>query len=51
VQGRVTVTELSGAPVRHRSRLASAVSEFEQSHPRMVEVVNRMATMLAGSGI
>ena len=32
-------------------RLASAVSEFEESHPRLVEVVNRMATMLAGSGI
>ena len=33
------------------ARLASAVSEFEGSHPRLVEVVNRMATMLAGSGI
>jgi Domain of unknown function (DUF4404) len=32
-------------------QLASAVSEFEESHPRLVEVVNRMATMLAGSGI
>jgi len=30
---------------------ASAVSEFEESHPRLVEVVNRMAAMLAGSGI
>lgn len=32
-------------------RLAAAVSEFEESHPRLVEVVNRVATMLAGSGI
>jgi Domain of unknown function (DUF4404) len=32
-------------------RLASAVSEFEESHPRLVEVVNRMAAMLACSGI
>ena len=32
-------------------QLASAVSGFEESHPRLVEVVNRMATMLAGSGI
>jgi hypothetical protein len=32
-------------------RLASAVSEFEESHPRLVEIVNRMAAMLAGSGI
>ena len=29
-------------------QLASAVSGFEESHPRLVEVVNRMATMLAG---
>ena len=28
-------------------QLASAVSGFEESHPRLVEVVNRMATMLA----
>jgi hypothetical protein len=32
-------------------QLTSAVSGFEESHPRLVEVVNRMATMLAGSGI
>jgi hypothetical protein len=32
-------------------QLASAVSGFEESHPRLVEVVNRMATMLARSGI
>ena len=32
-------------------RLVSAVSEFEESHPRLVEVVNRTAAMLAGSGI
>jgi hypothetical protein len=32
-------------------QLASAVSELEESHPRLVEVVNRMATMLAGCGI
>ncbi len=32
-------------------RLASTVSEFEESHPRLVEVVNRIATMLAGAGI
>jgi Domain of unknown function (DUF4404) len=32
-------------------QLASAVSGFEESHPRLVEVVNRMATMLAGSGV
>jgi hypothetical protein len=31
-------------------RLVSAVSEFEESHPRLVEVVNRVATMLAGWG-
>jgi Domain of unknown function (DUF4404) len=32
-------------------QLASAVSGFEESHPRLVEVVNRMATMLSSCGI
>jgi hypothetical protein len=32
-------------------QLASAVSGFEESHPRLVDVVNRIATMLASCGI
>jgi len=31
--------------------LASSVTEFEESHPRLVEVVNRICTTLANLGI
>ena len=31
--------------------LASSVEEFEVSHPRLVEVVNRICTTLSGLGI
>jgi hypothetical protein len=32
-------------------RLTGSVSEFEETHPKLVEVVNRIATMLSNSGI
>ncbi|MBU6398771.1 MAG: DUF4404 family protein [Verrucomicrobia bacterium] len=31
--------------------LASSVEGFEQSHPRLVQVVNTISTMLANSGV
>ncbi len=32
-------------------RLTDSVSEFEETHPKLVEVVNRIALMLSNSGI
>lgn len=32
-------------------RLTASVSEFEETHPKLVEVVNRIALMLSNSGI
>ena len=32
-------------------RLTGSVSEFEETHPKLVEVVNRIALMLSNSGI
>ncbi len=43
-----------GRPAARQSaqdRLTGSVSEFEQTHPKLVEVVNRIATMLSNLGI
>ncbi|HTH49022.1 MAG TPA: DUF4404 family protein [Candidatus Limnocylindria bacterium] len=48
-----TIGEARNPAARQPSldRLTGSVSEFEGTHPKLVEVVNRLATMLSNSGI